>query len=341
MNPIPTGSGRNQRCSVCGEKVKKCLGHGTKPKRRSYLALVVTMLILALVVLTSVVTKKSDTHQLSPTAKTIATLEKGYIDSKVGNEAFWWLVDAPSVKAEAAKLAIEKKKLVMAVIEQYRDVSEFTQRIAEHFRESVVSLYLGKDSSMTVAEGGVESVKGKPEICFVSKKGVEETTSTVPFSLYWRSDWGLMMPAEYYPPKVFPGLLFHELGHGLIHPVSPTTIQFAFFSPEYIKEEVEMHLLEGAVMDRASAGRYFKEADSLIARYPNIKTLDNFLPYIHLTDLEQLDDALEARRINGKNAGMLFVQHMMTIGFRFAVARGLSEREIGENLYKQIHEGAY
>jgi hypothetical protein len=264
---------------------------------------------------------------------TLTNLEAGYLSYKAGHRTDWWLLDLPKSQQEAESLVNPKTEEISAIIRDYGDVSPLARQVASHFSRFTVSIWINRSQSMAVV-GSVGEVRNVPEISFVPKSKVALTGTD--FILYWRSDWGLIMHGVNLPSGVFAAFLFHEMGHGVRHPVSPNTIQFAPFSRAYNAEEVEMHILEALVLDRSSHGDYFKKVNEAIASTasPDVAGVFRALTAEHLLGF---DDTLGARSTSQHISGMLYVQHVMTVTYLHSLGRGVSPNDEGVKVYDALH----
>jgi hypothetical protein len=181
------------------------------------------------------------------------------------------------------------------------------------------------------------------EICFVAKKQAEalEKSINAPSILYWRSDWGMFVNAIEMPYSVFAGLLYHELGHGIRHPVSLTGKgYFAPGSDEYVAEEIEMHALETLVFSEASGGNFGKIIDEIVSKNPKALNTTDVLAGVTLSDLVRLDLSIGADKAGLETSQLLFAHYMIAVGTAHCDLRsaGIQEKIL---MFRWLHREVF
>lgn len=245
-------------------------------------------------------------------------LKTRYLTKKMQQTDVWWLLDPPALsdREKITSLANGQITKVKEMLKSYKDVSAFAASVAERHDSLFVTLAIAPAASVAVMGDEERKQAGKStELSFVPKNVVPRMPGS--FSIYWRSDWGLLMSAVKFPRAVFPGLLFHELGHGYLHPVGPDTKYHSPNSVDYALEECQMHELETLVMDKASTGQFQKALSRITARLLKNKSIDDFIQGIVAEDFSVLDASLGATEAGLETSSLLYAHYVMAIGLDY------------------------
>lgn len=100
------------------------------------------------------------------------------------------------------------------------------------------------------------------QVCFISLK---DAFKDEPSGFHFRSDWPAIMVYGFdWPPEIFLAVMAHEIGHATRS--RHRKKDFATFSNEWAKEEVEMHDFHGEVFDAITGGKYARLLDRILSR---------------------------------------------------------------------------
>lgn len=266
------------------------------------------------------------------TAKTpddnLRLLKVRYFEEKANNVDHWWLERVPGSREQGAlhEIVSNRLSLVHEVINRYQSVSPFAEEVSRHFQTFYVTLAIdGRSSVAVMSDVEIKLIGKAPELTFIAKDRVSQMDA--PFSIYWRSDWGMMMHAVDHPPAVFAGFLYHELGHGYLHPVREDTKFHDPASREYILEECQMHGLETLVNDKASGGKFKMAIGRILERCPKAVSAREAVTAIDSRALRELDLSLDASGAGIETAQSLFAQYLMAIGLEFIASHNQGDEE--------------
>lgn len=244
-------------------------------------------------------------------------------------ESAWWLTD--STTNQFAKMVDQigrQKKVVAEALAQYRNVSSLTQQIAERFSNFSVSLAQG-GHTMTITPDSKDSQvvkklqQAKMEVCFVprTEKG------THPSSLYYKKEWeAVAIYGIEWPERVFPALLYHELGHGLASKESWPSSTAPEGSESYDSEEVQMHDLEDKVLNATTNGAYHAKLNAVLDRTKS-KDWHEAVYGFTLQDLQELDELLGCTNAGSEVANIIAAQYQLSLGFRFIERSAMEKAE--------------
>jgi hypothetical protein len=274
----------------------------------------------------------------------VHALEAAYFREKAKVPEIWWLSDLPLNPEDGAfvQKMLDREKLVKNTLDRFRKVSPLAEQIHAKFGTFAVSVFLRGNASITI--GQVSQIKqAGVEICFVAKNEAKllEKSINAPSSLYWRSDWGMFVNAVEMPYSVFAGLLYHELGHGIRHPVSHAGK--GYFKPgsdEYVAEEIEMHALETLVFSEASGGSFGKIIDEILSRNPKALNTTDVLAGITLSDLVRFDISIGADKAGLETSQLLFAHYMIAVGTAHCDLRsaGIQEKIL---MFRWLHREVF
>lgn len=227
----------------------------------------------------------------------------------------WWLKDSSTdqLGKVAEQIAI-RQALIGRTLKRYRYTSPLTKKIADKFSNFVVTLVQnGHTVSVTPghsSEFASRIERGDLEICFVPQTEKDQH----PSSLYYREEWeAVSIYGIDWPEKVFPGLLYHEMGHGLASKEGWASASASPGSEAYIREEVQMHALEDQIMNLASGGSYHAALDKIIQRV-RPKGWQEAVQGLTLADLRTLDTVLGCSKAGSEIASIICAQYMLSLG---------------------------
>ncbi len=103
---------------------------------------------------------------------------------------------------------------------------------------------------------------------FIAVTEREYVSSQLPSYIFYNREWKSVLVAAIDIPESFLGaFLYHELGHAKKDRVDHAASSMQETDTDlWVSEEVEMHTLEGEVLNRASGGQLFKLYEAIIAR---------------------------------------------------------------------------
>ena len=252
-------------------------------------------------------------------AEHLSALRMQYFTRKSARPDVWWMVNPPSPQQSTfiAEVVEKRAQQVRDALDAYSKITPLAQKIADTHVSFLVSIALGGNASISAVQDSRTLDPSKlTELSFIPQNVMGKMPGGM--AVYWRSDWGLLMEAVEFPKAAFAGFLYHELGHGVLHPAHKRDVLYhAPGSPEYALEECEMHELETAVMDAASHGKYRAASEPLRKRMRTASTIDEALQMLTLADIFQLDASLDASSYGLETARLLFPDYIMTLGLEF------------------------
>lgn len=236
----------------------------------------------------------------------------------------WWLTVPPQQPTtELIDIAEWRQEHISNIVKRYADVSPATKAIAQAFSRFRVTYSTG-GSSMQVMRNNPK-VNDQPvgfEICFYARQELNQH----PANLYYRREWKAMMVAAIvWPEKVFPALLFHELGHALADKEGRPSAGADDDSDSWIGEEVEMHTIEENVLNATSGARYHNEIDRILNR-SNARSPEEASLSFTISDLKELDRILGCEKGGSEVASSMLAEYRLSLGFRY-IDSALPERE--------------
>jgi hypothetical protein len=298
-----------------------------KPKKKSELKLfpLVICILIGLAFIFIAIAPKINLIKHEDPKQTLNKTLDHYFDSLPVKED-WWMGETLPANLEAADALAYAVTNVQLALENTKHTNPLTEEIAKTFPQFVTSIYRQGISAITVrGHMTPEFLENKLEICFVS--GREFRDDKLPAALYFREDWNaVMMAAVRWPEPFFSAVLFHELGHALRHKARSS-------SPEdqtkWLAEEVEMHELEGEILNARTGGKYFEALDRIIAKNRSCRDTHELLAEFRTKDLFELDRiiGLEKQGILIRNSSC--AEHAALLGFRYIdKIKGLSSDKI-------------
>lgn len=257
-----------------------------------------------------------------------------YLISKLKHPDVWWQEDSAGVRQQPEAVAtlhakLEKKKgELLELLARYRSVSPLAEKVAKRFDTLTITIMEPTGISMTVAGPNqlVPDLSKSTEVCFMPKNAFLDS---MPSNLYWDKEWSAVKIAALdWPEKFLPGILFHELGHGLCQ-FEPGAVVLVSATAEdrYTEEEILMHELELVVIDSACGGAYVKMLDRIITKH-SAQNWSDLFQKVTLSDLQDLDRVLGAERSGERVSQAIIAQDYVALGLRI-IERGklsLSEK---------------
>lgn len=312
-------SGRNDRCGKCGAKNKRCSCPSQVTSRPNYWLWVwgtVIVTIFALVVSwpaqpkSPTVMPTASSNQAAGQSSHLLNAVDQYIKEHT-TPAIWWYTSAtPETLPSIEKECLERKKEIITMLKQYRDLNDFAREIAGYYEDPRISV-LNQGNSLQV--GSQKTLTPGPEICYFG----EADRDSQPASLWFNPDWpALMIPAQTIPNKVMPGLMLHEMGHGYQHSLGKPSATAPPDSDLYIGEEVLMHELESAAFNHASDGKFFTLIDDILAREGK-RGWKEAMSGLTIDDLRQLDSVLDLKAANASTVNTASSQFVLQVGLRY------------------------
>lgn len=329
---METPSKSSRRCPTCNSKRFPCPCRSRKQKPLIDTFTIFCVVCIAVVVVVALWTKKQRATpqsartdntsiapvSLSPHGKKIHALETEYYREKIKHPEIWWLDALPKNPEDPVfhEKILSRERLIKNTLDRFRKVSPLAEAIHAKFDVFTVSIFIGGKASIAVKTPS-ELKQSKVEICFVPRTHATalEKSINAPSSVYWRSDWGMFVNAVEIPATVFAGLLYHELGHGLRHPVSLTGVgYFPTNSDANAAEEIEMHELETKVFNESSDGAFEKILTEIVLRNPKIKSVEEAMAETTAHDLTRLDTSIGANKAGIETSSLLFAHYLIAVG---------------------------
>jgi len=303
--------GRNDHCPQCGQKMKKCRGHGVARKVMMVIALAVALVIVIGAVSyqrsQTIAKRNEQLHQL---------FERYLVGKSVANQR-WWFTSTDGSAVDLADKCASAQKLVRSAIDEFQTTSPLAQRIAESFSIDLVSFFNG-GMSQALLLGGTESFQPSPkslEVCFIPQSQFDRYA--FPSGLYYRQDWGtVMILGINWSPGLFEAVLFHELGHALYDRVDNASSASASPGTDlYLSEEVIMSVLEQEVLNAYSKGAFYRAIDQILVKHQS-RNYQELAYSLSGDDLRLLDQALGFQNISQFEANYLAPEYLFAVCFR-------------------------
>ena len=271
--------GGNDPCPVCGRKMKNCNGHRLKFSRRTLVCFASTLAIIVLLAGLGMIRWLHDHHQseqtmserpFRATPQAIARFKQMVEKHAIGSpEDSWWLTTWPhtpeELPATVAKCEAILRKM-KTLLSQYRHVSPLAREIADAFPSFNMTVYhRGARIKVPALLGneGVVTAGQNLEVCLVPSDEV----ANMPARFFYLGDWqSLVLAGVELPDVVFAAMLYHELGHALLHRQDAPSVFAPTDSDADVDEENEMHWLGEQVLNAASEGKLLKQLDGIIGR---------------------------------------------------------------------------
>lgn len=266
--------------------------------------------------------------------KSLQALEKRYIEIHQNDEV-WFTVNTPteSSLARDSHAAVRRGEKIRDLLSESQHVSDDTRMIWNNFKGFIPTIQIGEVSGhlVTATTNEARSLYGidhGKEIAFIPRSlAVKDIQlGDIKKLLCWRSDMGVSIMDIKWAPKFLTGVLYHELFHGLQHPVNSK----GFFSPEsdeYALEEMKAHKIESDVLNSLTEGEYFKKFDSIIARQGSGAHVKDIVASISIDDMKSFDKMLGMEDSGMLSAGLAFPQHVLGLAKYTLDRRGASEKE--------------
>jgi hypothetical protein len=297
------------------------------------------MLLVVAALLRATANNLSIAHDSEELAR-LSRVFDSYMSDHPAGTGNWWYKTTVSPEIALKSLGDDLTKnqnLVADAVQKFGSTNQATKEIASAFPAFRTSVYNnGTAVSIGNSTKAITPVEGQQEVCFFAQSDMKG--GELPSSLFWNPDWKtLMICGVTYPPKLFPALVLHELGHGLAQRQKRPSSTARPDSDLYIEEEIEIHGIEAAVMDRATNGAYYQMLDEILAR-AKPTTWHKAVYAISSADLVRLDRLFGAEKSDKVVAQTLIAQFVISLGLRYVDASiPVSERPAMKlELYRQL-----
>jgi hypothetical protein len=338
-------SNRNEKCPVCGLKMKNCAGHNKQNFFKEHLVvglILIICMIIAVAFLSA--SKKTNDPATAVLTQPFAAVPSDVPESNIQSllepalvpyfadrkkDSSWWLTTGftKNNAEELIEKLTTKEKETAAIVDKYQTVSETAQKIHDSFSFSL-SLYINGSSQSIMAGDGtddgakklLEKMAKSLEVCFIPLDQMANIPTNQPhYSWEWQA---LMIPAYNLEcDSFYAALVMHELGHALYHKVlNKSSSVSKAGSNLWVSEEVDMSELEIAVLNAASAGKYSDKITELVSQ-SSATTVQEFLIEIKSEDFIAMDAAIGCPDANFNAASLLSATHIFALGFGFIDAR--------------------
>jgi len=222
---------------------------------------------------------------------------------------------------QAISIASRKSPEISEVLAKYRDLSPLTEEIntLAPFWSAIVL-----PNGMTVA--AERGRLGSSMVAF-STPGYFHSRRVPAACFYDRKLNALVISGIQWPSNALEGIVMHEAGHMLRAKQGAASSRSPDHSDLYIKEELDMHLLEAEIFDSLSEGDYLRTVAEISARWPEDVNWTEALLQVRPEDLHDLDQTIECNDCPILVAGLLAVQHIFTVGSHQIDRMNLSPEE--------------
>lgn len=246
----------------------------------------------------------------------------GYHFAKSNITDRWWIEVRPEINAETYNTLEQYATRMHKLIGTYKDTTPETRALAERFQKVLTSVWVDGQPRILRKRGSPDEgpYTNSVLVCFVAERDAELQGLFMPI---WHSGLGVMtLPTIEIPDPFLVAILYHELGHAKRHnrvdggPVGPPG------SAEYIGEEVEMHELEGKVLNAVSGGKYHQLLDRITQRFASAKGFEGAMAMITRADCQEIDRMFGCTDTQ-LPSNILMTQAVMEIGFRYCNTHSL------------------
>jgi len=233
-----------------------------------------------------------------------------FLDSHPRNVT-WRLTRRQAVESVSLDSTSRYRQEVLAVLEKYADTSPETEKIYATFKKFNVGVAVNTSLGPSFSIDEKSHPGGKVVIGFYP----EEDAPYHPASFWYDAQSRTIMVAALdWPERVFGAMLYHELHHALRHVEGTATHHLPSGSPEWYWEEVEAHIIEAKLLDRATEGGYFATFESAL-RAVDKSSWKTAYRCLDRATLGQLDVMLASTDVDQRVAGTLLAQHLFTAGY--------------------------
>lgn len=221
----------------------------------------------------------------------------------------WW-IDEPT--AQPSSVQVQKMvEIGQAVLNLIESQPTHLQEIADYFEQ----IYLGYEMNGKLLTTSSDTIVRDPKsvgIVFYSRQDMARH----PASLWYdREKKAILVAAFDWDPNFIGAAIIHELGHALYDRQGRPSSTSANTTDEWIKEELDMHVLEMKLLDAKSGGKYFKAADQVLAGLGGLDDPVEILSVVDEGHLEALDAAI-TETVSQEEAGLYVTQHALTLAAR-------------------------
>ncbi len=234
----------------------------------------------------------------------------------------WWIKTSPLATIETQQLLEKKKNEILGILQKNRGISAQTERIASRFKEFRTAVFIDGEVRHLNEKGIEVPLKATAiEICFMPE---DRARRNLEYSFEWRPHMNTVVaPAYEYPEKLLAAILYHELGHALLHNKNDSGGHLVADSEEKVlAEEVLMHQFSGDILNSLTGGAYYRKIDEILQRRPTEKRFERILTAITAEDREAFD-AMFGCVGKESPSKMLASNYCMIIGFRVCERCGL------------------
>ncbi len=240
-----------------------------------------------------------------------------YLIRKSKNPDRWWLESAsPGNPSNLADLIEHERQTLLAILDKYKSASPLAGQVQGRFRELYVTV--AKDGYSFQDSKSSDGAPRGTEVCFIPRG---QFSKNEPSSLYWDGGWkAVKIAALEWPERLKAGVLFHELGHGLYEgnpkyrPEVSSAPTNGVFTDVSVEEEVIMHELELAVIDKASDGAYLSTLRAIVRKH-NAANWRSLLGLVTVEDLHSLDQVIGSENYGLATAQVVCAQNLLALGF--------------------------
>lgn len=222
--------------------------------------------------------------------------------------------------------------------QKYADTNEHTKRINQQFKELRVGIYSKEYASFPRSDNSGNHIQRIALVIWEERN--HPKYGKVNF-LYENQVDVVFISALRYPEPLLAARLYHELGHA-------HKDRFAFETKNSVAaEEVEMHTIEGEVLNRATNSQFSALVNRVIDRIPMPPSFeqwrDKVITHITREDLEQLDKITGTDHLSYRVAKSSIAAFLIHLGFQmierfFPAQEQLQQKERYYNSMPHIHE---
>lgn len=311
------GSQRNERCEKCGRKAKECRGHRTNNQLFSALVVFIGIVVCMAIVLMKTCGTTNKTVDLDKTIR-------AHIADRAHTH---WMLNGDEGPDQSVAFIHEWTPKIQGFAEKYRDLGVAAAKIAD-LGPYAVGVYTLQGGFISLHEETARS-----QVIFYPATFFSKAPS---ICWYEREYHGIMVGAIEWPPIVLDGMLMHEGLHYAYDVEGRPSAKAELKSPEWVAEEVDAHILEAKVFDRASSGAYYKALDRIVGRHPEDASTKDVVSATKTSDLDALNVSVGCAPCTERLANILIKQHLLSIGMRQVSRRKLpldEEMKVGSELY--------
>lgn len=144
---------------------------------------------------------------------------------------------------------------------------------------------------------------------------------------YSKEGQGVLIYCLDWPRNIFAAVMFHELGHGLRYAVDGAESSTAqAFSDLWIGEEIEMHELEGDILNKASRGSFYAFLDKL-AESSEARSPKDFVLSLNIADLKKIETIVGCVACGPSIASVIVAEYVIAAAIRFINIKKLPSTE--------------